>query len=86
MKKCPHFQKCNQNLCPLDPELNLRTGGEGDKCRWMREPKLKKIGGKHFMSGGGVMPSASLNCVPQGNLEWLNESSREAWVLKGKGA
>ena len=77
MKKCPSFNKCSQNLCPLDYQLSLRSGGEGDKCRWMREPKRVKIRDREFVSGGSVMLDALLNFVSQRNLKWLNESSRK---------
>jgi hypothetical protein len=79
LKKCPRFDTCSQNLCPLDLELNLRTGSTQDKCRWMRETKTSKIAGRVFASGGGVMPDAMLNFVPEGNLEWLNKSSQRRW-------
>lgn len=79
LEKCPYFERCSQNLCPLDLELHLRDGNKQDKCRWMREPKAVKVGDKEFISGGGVMPSALLNFVPEGNLEWLNQVSQEAW-------
>ncbi len=79
LKKCPHFNGCNQNLCPLDLELHLRVGGESDKCRWMREPKAKKIKGREFISGGSVMPSAILNFAPESNSKRLNKSSQIKW-------
>lgn len=79
LKRCPHFDRCNQNFYPLDLGLNLRTGGESDKCRWMREAKNTKIGDKEFVSGGQVMPDAILFFVPESNLKWLNESSQERW-------
>jgi len=79
LKRCPHFDGCNQNLCPLDLELNLRNGGGGDYCRWMRNPKRKKINGREFMSGGAVMPDGLLNLVPSANVERLNEASRTRW-------
>jgi len=79
IKRCSHYKACNQNLCPLDYELNLRTGGKEDKCRWMREPKNKKIKGREFMSGGSVMPDAPLNFVPECNVKRLNASSQKRW-------
>jgi hypothetical protein len=79
MEKCPHFDSCNQNLCPLDLELNLRTGNQSDKCRWMKDPSLKKIGDKEFISGGRVMPDGILNFVPQRNLERINKVSQGRW-------
>jgi hypothetical protein len=79
LKRCPHFEKCSQNLCPLDYELHLRSGKKQDKCRWMRETKRTKIGKRTFISGGQVMPDALLKFVPESNLKWLNEASRKRW-------
>jgi len=76
LKHCPRFDSCSQNLCPLDFELSLRNGGVADKCRWMKEPLLKKINGQEFMSGGSIMPDGILNFVPQANIEWLNTASK----------
>jgi len=80
LKKCPSFDRCNQNLCPLDPELHLRGVNYSDKCRWMREPLRKKINGREFVSGGGVMLDGILNFVPRSNLKWLNESTQKRWL------
>jgi len=80
MEKCPKFIGCSQNLCPLDSEVHLRTGGESAKCRWMRESKRVKIQNKEFISGGRVMPDTILNFVSESNLKWLNESSRKRYL------
>lgn len=77
LKKCTHFNSCSQNFCPLDFELDLRTGGKQDKCRFMREPKRVKIKEREFLSGGTVMPDAPLKFVPESNLKQLNEASRQ---------
>lgn len=83
--RCPHFHACNQGLCPLDLELNLRVGGDRDKCRFMREAHKMKIKGREFLSGGRVMPNDVLNFVPECNLKWLNEASKKRWKeLKNK--
>lgn len=87
LRKCPHFDKCNQNLCPLDFDLHLRVGSEKDKCRWMRERqaglrKFKDKSGvehKFYSSGSPVMPEWLLKYVPKKNIKWLNESSRKKW-------
>jgi hypothetical protein len=79
LKKCPHFEKCSQNLCPLDLELEFRSGGRSARCRFMREAKTSKVAGRIFVSGGRVMPDASLNFVPRANLITLNNPSRERW-------
>lgn len=83
LKKCPHYNSCSQNLCPLDFELNLRSGGKGDRCRFTREPKKAKVAGREFVSGGAVMPDVPLNFVPQGNVECLNEASRQRLIELG---
>lgn len=81
LEKCPSFKKCSQNLCPLDLDLDLRSGGKADKCRWSREPKNKKIAGREFISGGRAMPDALLKFVPRSNLKCLNACSQERWRI-----
>ncbi len=79
MKKCSSFEACSRNFCPLDFELHLRTGGEADKCKWMREPIKKKINGREFMSGGSIMPNGLLILTPRANVKWLNKPSQRQW-------
>lgn len=79
MEKCSHFNSCSQNFCPLDLELNFRSGGQSERCRFMREAKQTKIGEREFVSGGTIMPDAFLNFVPRNNLEWLNNGSQARW-------
>jgi hypothetical protein len=79
LRRCPYFDKCNQNLCPLDLELHLRSGNSSDKCKWMKEPVRKKIKGREFISGGQAMPDNILNFVPEANLKWLNRASQKRW-------
>jgi hypothetical protein len=76
MEKCPHFQYCSRNLCILDWKLSLRTGNKNDRCRYMREPKVVRIQGREFVSGGAVAPDTILNFTPTSNLEGLNTSSK----------
>jgi len=88
LKMCPSFDKCSKNLCPLDFNLHLRTGGENDKCKWMREPQKKEINGREFISGGHAMPDNLLNIVPKdapgNNLRWLNKASKKRFnQIKG---
>jgi len=80
MEKCPSFFKCSKNLCPLDLDLKERNClGSHEKCRWMLNPKEKKIGNSVFVSGGTVMSDVLLKFVPESNLKWLNESSQKRW-------
>jgi len=78
LERCPYFERCSQNLCPLDFELYLRTGGERDKCRWMQKTRKRKIKNKEFIASG-VMPDNLLKFVPEDNVKWLNEVSQKAW-------
>lgn len=77
LKKCPSYDRCSQNLCPLDLELNIRFGLKSERCRYMREQKVSKINGKEFMSGGSAMPDDVLVFVPKENHNWLNQASRK---------
>lgn len=77
LRQCPHYNGCSKNFCPLDENLSDRVGKNSEKCRYMREPKTKKISGRTFISGGSVMPDAPLNFVPEGNLKCLNRASQE---------
>ena len=79
LKKCSHFEKCNQNLCPLDLELSKRSGGQRDKCRFMREQQTAKIAGKTIEFGGRLMPDCTLDFVPSENIKHLNKVSRDSW-------
>jgi hypothetical protein len=87
LRRCLHFDRCNQNLCPLDLDLHLRSGGEADKCRWMRE---RKGGAIVFENGLGVerrfrtkgssqMPDELLKSVPNKNATRLNKISQNRW-------
>ena len=86
IEQCPYFNKCSQNLCPLDAELELRTGNKYDVCRYMREPRQTKIKGRVFVSGGSIMEDALLNLVPESNVSKLNEASRTRWQETQKNA
>jgi len=77
MEKCPRFGGCSQSFCPLDSEVNLRSGKKHEVCRFMREAKRVNIRGREFVSGGSVMPDALLKFVPESNLELLNKPSQD---------
>jgi hypothetical protein len=79
MEKCSRFESCSKNFCPLDQDLQLRSGKKSERCRYMREPKAISLAGRQFISGGTAMPDVPLKFVPSGNLKCLNQSSQEKW-------
>ena len=64
-------------MCLLDLNLNEQPVEESAKCRWMREPKLKKISGREFIAGGATAPDGVLNFLPQANIKQLNIASQK---------
>ena len=67
LKRCPKFDTCNKNLCPLDLDLEFRTGKTSDKCKWMRKDR------------NAVMPDDLLLSVPETNAIKLNSISRKRY-------
>jgi hypothetical protein len=80
MNPCPSSASCNKALCPFDLSLTEQSLKESDKCRFMKNPKRKKVKGREFMAGGAVMPDGLLRSVPQCNLKLLNEANKEQWA------
>lgn len=71
LKRCPSFERCNKNLCPLDYELHLRSGGRDDKCRWLQKRNSKTV---------SIMPDNLLEFVPKNNISKLNTESRKRYL------
>ena len=80
IKKCPRFERCSHNICPLDIQLFIRIGfDDSDKCPFMRLSRATAINGKQFTTGESVMPVAELILVPRDNAERLNDASQKRW-------
>lgn len=82
MERCPRFERCNRNKCPLDAELELRYGGT--ECLWMQDgdgkPRPANTGkGMVTYVTGAQMPDELLAYVPVENVERLNWSSSNRW-------
>ena len=79
LERCPKFERCNRNLCPLDYELEKRHGGA--RCRWMQEGDAKPVrtGVATFAGVGAPMPDELLRFVPERNVPKLNSRSRTRW-------
>jgi len=80
MERCPRFERCNRNQCPLDAELELRYGGT--ECLWMQEGdgRPMKTGAvtREYVRGA-QMPDDLLRHVPEQNAERLNTRSYLRW-------
>jgi len=81
LERCPSFERCNKNLCPLDLKLELRVGDNWDKCRYMIEKKtrIRKYKNKLLTESTAIMPDNLLNFVPERNIKKLNNVSRQRW-------
>ena len=67
LKRCPKYEWCNLNLCPLDYELDLRVGRAREKCRYMRRDRKS------------IMPDELLKFVPKSNISKLNSVSQKRY-------
>ena len=77
IKRCPRYNRCNRNQCPLDYDLSLRAGG--NPCPWTRNATEGRRGGKIVRFGGQAMPDDLLIHVPQCNVARLNAPSAARW-------
>lgn len=74
LMRCPRFEKCSQNLCPLDYELGLRYGRlDRDKCKYIRNDREKN----------SIMPDNLLKFVPKQNISKLNNVSQKRHMELG---
>ncbi len=75
MEKCSRFSSCSYNLCPLDEELESRTGTiKEDGCDWMQNYRTKTR--RHIRR---PMPGSSLKLVPEKNVKLLSRRSQKRW-------
>ena len=75
MAKCSRFGSCSYNLCPLDEELESRTGTiKEDGCDWMQNYRTKNR--RHIRR---LMPDGLLKLVPEKNLRMLSRANQRRW-------
>jgi hypothetical protein len=75
LKKCPRFDSCSINICPLDLEINLRNKLPGEKdCPFMIKKKSRLQKGIKTLVPYGV-----LKFIPKSNVELLNKRSQKRW-------
>lgn len=58
MYQCPRFPSCSVNVCPLDPEHELRSFIPGDEKCDMRRSVRERIAGQYpeLLPAGGLLP------------------------------
>lgn len=75
LRKCPYFNKCSANICPLDLEVNQRTYVRGeDIC-----PFTIKNWRKFRKGIKTILPKDILKFIPESNIKMLNKRNRKRW-------
>ncbi len=76
MKRCPRFNSCSANVCPIDADAGLRKQLPGeDRCPFCL--KKKSEGQKGIRT---LAPSSILEVIPKSNLKMLNRRSQKRWL------
>ncbi len=76
LRKCPRFNKCSSNLCPLDLEVNLRNNLlDEERCPFTINKKAKSQ--KDIKT---QMPPPILEFVPESNVKILNRRNQKRWL------
>lgn len=75
LKQCPRFEKCSINICPLDPETNLRNKlPEEETCPFTIKKKRKSQKGIRTLA-----PAYVLKVIPKSNVEMLSRGNQRRW-------
>lgn len=75
LKKCPRFDRCSINVCPMDLEANLRNKLPGEDCCPFTIKKKRK-------SQKGIrthLPDHILRFIPESNVKMLNKGNQNRW-------
>ncbi len=81
LKKCPRFNFCSINVCPLDLESKLRNKlTEEEGCPFTIKKKGKSQKGIRTLATDSI-----LEFVPEWNVKMLNKRNQKRWhALTGK--
>ncbi len=75
MKKCPRFDVCSCNICPLDLGANLRNKlPEENSCPFTIKKKKKSKKGIRTLA-----PDSIIKFIPKLNLKMLNMRNQKRW-------
>lgn len=75
LRKCPRFNWCSINICPLDLAVNLRNKlPEENQCPFTINKKSK------FQKGIRTqMSSPIFEVIPESNIKMLNKGNQKRW-------
>ena len=75
LKKCPKFNWCSINICPLDFEANLRSKlPEENSCPFTIKKRVKGQKGIKLLA-----PLCVLEVIPESNVKMLNNGNLKRW-------
>ena len=75
LRKCPRFNWCSINICPLDLEADLRNKPpEENQCPFTINKKSKSQKGIRTQ-----MSSPVLKVIPELNVKMLNRGNQKLW-------
>jgi len=75
LRKCPRFNWCSANICPLDLEADLKNKlPEENQCPFTINKKSKPQKGIRTQ-----MSSPILKVVPESNVKMLHNRNRRRW-------
>lgn len=73
--KCPRFNWCSINICPLDLDVNLRTMLlEENNCPFTIKKKGKGQKGMKTLARHSI-----LELIPESNVKMLNKGNLKRW-------
>ncbi len=75
LRRCPRFNNCSTNICPLDFEVSQRTYIVGeDVCPFMTKKRRKTQKGIRTQA-----PDSLLEVIPESNLKMLHKRNQRRW-------
>lgn len=73
MRKCPRFDYCSVNVCPIDSEANFKINLPDEECC----PFTIKKKGKNQKGIKTLAPQCILEVIPESNVKLLNNRNKK---------
>jgi len=75
LRKCPRFNWCSINICPLDLEVDLRNKLPEEKsCPFATKKRSEGQRGIRLLA-----PDSILRVIPESNVKMLNKRNQKRW-------